>query len=453
MHRNPDARTLALEALEALERRDAFAEAVLNGLLSRHPSLAPRDRGLVSHLVYGVLRWRNRLDAHIAAAATRPLAKVQPRVLQVLRLGVYQILFLDRVPNRAAVSESVELARRAGLAHAAGFVNAVLRNAAALGADLPPADDPAERAALEFGCPRWLVEAWTAEYGQEGAVALCRAASRIPQLWLRVHTPRAARPEAIESLRQQGFDAEEGEFGPEAVWVGAAGDPRAIDLVAAGRAVVQDQASQLIPHLVGPGRGWRILDACAGPGLKATHLAALGGGGTRITAVDIHPHRARMIQELAARLGLAGIEVEVGDARRFRSSEPFDAVLADAPCSGLGVLDRNPEAKWRLGPAELAVFPPLQLEILEGVAGSVRPGGLLVYATCTTARAENEGVVASFLSRRPDFRLERPVEGPASRPELVSPGGYFRTFPGPSAMEGTGALDGFFGARLRRAER
>jgi 16S rRNA (cytosine967-C5)-methyltransferase len=214
VNRNPDPRILALETLEALERRDAFADAVLNAVLSRNPSLSPRDRGLLSHLVYGVLRWRNRLDAHLAAATARPLQKVQPRLLQLLRLGAYQILFLDRVPDRAAVSESVELARRARMAHAAGFVNAVLRSVSTRGPDLPPVEDPAERVALEFGCPRWLVELWAAEHGQQGAEALCRAASRIPQLWLRVHAPRTTRPDALERLRRQGFSAEAGEFGP-----------------------------------------------------------------------------------------------------------------------------------------------------------------------------------------------------------------------------------------------
>ncbi|MHB8767218.1 MAG: transcription antitermination factor NusB, partial [Deferrisomatales bacterium] len=283
MRELPDPRHLALTALEALERREGYADAALDGLLSRHPGLPPRDRALVSHLVYGVLRWRSRLDAFLARASARPLARVHPRLLQILRLGAYQLLFLDRIPSHAAVGATVELARATGLGHACGFANAVLRKVAAQGADLPLPADPAGRLALLFGCPPWLVERWLAEYGPEGAEALCRAASSVPALWLRVDPRRVSREAALAELRAGGVAAEPGAYAPEAVWLGtSAGDPRAIPLVARGDAVVQDQASQLVAHLVAPEPGARLLDACAAPGLKAAHLAALAPGG-RVT--------------------------------------------------------------------------------------------------------------------------------------------------------------------------
>ncbi len=450
MKRPPDARTLALEALQAVERREAFADAVLDGVLRRNPALAPAERSLATQLVYGVLRWRNRLDAHLSSAASRPLGGVHPLLLQILRLGAFQILFLDRVPDRAAVNEAVELARRKGMAHTTGFVNAVLRRVAAGGRDIPLPEGAAERLALLFGCPGWLVERWGEEHGPEGAELLCRAASRIPPLWLRLDTSRMSRREAVATLAAEGVEAVPGARAPEALWLPAGGAPSENSLVERGLAVVQDQASQLVAHLVAPRPGWRILDACAGPGLKATHLAALAGAGGRVEALDVHAHRTRRVSELADRLGYAGVSAHTADARQYRTDEPFDAVLVDAPCSGLGVLGRNPEAKWRRDPASLEDLPRLQGELLRNLADAVRPGGVLVYATCTTLRAENESAIESLLAERPDFRREPPPAGGAAWDGLLTEEGCLRTYPEACAAEGAEALDGFFGARLRR---
>ncbi|MFU8856433.1 MAG: 16S rRNA (cytosine(967)-C(5))-methyltransferase RsmB [Deferrisomatales bacterium] len=453
MKRPSDPRSLALQALEALERRDAFADAVLDGLFRRHPGITQRDRALVSHLVYGVLRWRNRLDAHVALASARAPARMHPRLLQILRLGAYQVLFLDRIPDRAAVSESVELARSAGQGHAAGFVNAVLRKVATRETSLDFPSDPVGRLALELGCPPWLVGRWAEELGLDGAEVLCRGASRVPALWLRVDPARCSREAILSRLQDAGLPAQPGAFAPEAVWLPPSGDPRALPAVAEGLAVVQDQASQLVAHLVAPGPGWRILDACAAPGLKTTQLASLAQPGARVTALDVHAHRARQIEDLSRRLQSAGVTVVVADARTYRAEEPYDAVLVDAPCSGLGVLSRNPEAKWRRTPESLPELPPLQLSLLENLSDAVRPGGVLVYATCTTLRAENEEVVNAFLTRRRDFRPERPPEGQVPWERLLSPEGHLRTYPELQAGEGAEALDGFFAARLRRSDR
>ncbi len=452
MSRSPDARSLALTILETLERREAFADAVLDAVLSRHPGMAPRDRALVGQLVYGVLRWRNRIDAHIARASSRPLRRIHPTVLEILRLGVFQILFLDRVPARAAVHQAVEEARRRGQAHAAGFVNAVLRTVARQGPELPLPRDPVGRLSLLFGCPGWVVEAWVREHGEAGAEALCRAASRVPPLWLRVSTARVGRDEAVRRLRAEGIPAQPGRFAPEAVLVEVRGDPRAVSLIREGLAVIQDQASQLVAHLLAPEPGWRVLDACAAPGLKATHLAEGVGPAGRVTAVDVHPHRARQVAALARRLALGNVDVAAADATRPPCRARFDAVLVDAPCSGLGVLSRTPEAKWRRTPEHVAGLPDLQLRLLRAAAGLVRPGGVLVYATCTTLRAENQGVVERFLEEAPGFAPEPPPPGPVPWPDLMDDEGYYRTFPRAVAGEGPAALDGFFGARLRRRE-
>jgi 16S rRNA (cytosine967-C5)-methyltransferase len=450
---NPDARSLALQALQSLERRRSYSDAALDALLARHSGLSSRDRGLLLHLVYGVLRWRNRLDAHLERASERPLARVHPKVLDLLRLGAYQLLYLDRVPDRAAIFETVELARSSGVGHTAGFVNAVLRKVAALGPELPLPDEPAARLSLLFGCPEWLAEAWLREHGPQGAERLCRAGSQIPTLMLRIDPGKIGREEAVRELAASGLEAGPAEWAPEGVWVEGAGDPRSLPLVARNAAVVQGQASQLISHLVAPQPGWRLLDACAAPGLKTTHLASLLGGTGEIVALDLHSHRSRLVEELAKRLGAPQIRVETGDARQFRCTPgSFDAVLVDAPCSGLGVLDRNPEAKWRRTPDELSGLAELQQSILANLAEAVRPGGLLVYVTCTTLAGENEDVVDGFLSGRPDYRLAGAPEGPVPWEGLFSSRGFFRTYPSHVGEPGSRALAGFFAARLRRLE-
>lgn len=451
MTRTPDARSLSLEALHALRRRDAYAEHVLDGLFGRHPGLEARTRALSSHLVYGVLRWQNRLDAHLVRAAQRPLAKTHPLVLDILRLGAYQLLYLGRVPDRAAVSESVELAKRSGQAHAAPFVNAVLRKVAALGPELPVPETPAERLALQYGCPPWLVEQWLSSFGEPGAERLCRASSLIPTLTLRIDTRRLTREGAVEELAVQGPEAGLSAWSPEGVWVEGGGDPRTLGPVATAEAVVQDQASQLVSHLLAPKPHWRIVDACAAPGLKATHLAQLMNNRGDILALDLHPHRVRMIEELALRLRATSVHAEVADAALWSPRDgAVDAALVDAPCSGLGVLCRTPDAKWRRNPRDLGEFPPLQLSLLRNVAGHVRPGGVVVYATCTTAHSENEDVVGQFLRERPEFSVESPPAGAVRWEGLVTPEGYFRTFPGAVGEGREKALDGFFGARLVR---
>lgn len=444
-----NARTLALETLQSLERRRGYSDATLYAVLTRNRDLPESEKGLLLHLVYGVLRWRNRLDAQLARASTRPLARIHPKLLDVLRLGTYQVHYLDRIPHWAAISESVELARRSGLAHAAGFVNAVLRKVAAEGPHLPLPEDPGGRLSLLFGCPLWLVEAWLAEHGPDGAERLARASSAIPTLTLRVDTRRVSRLDAEGELRAAGLEAGPGEWAPEAIWMEGGGDPRALPLIRDGRALVQDQGSQLVAHLLRPEPGWRILDACAAPGLKATHLAQLMDDRGEIVATDVHPHRVRLVRELAERLGLGSIRAEAADARAHDyGRESFDAALVDAPCSGLGVLSRTPEAKWRRSPSEIPELAALQAEILDNVAAAVRPGGLLAYVTCTTLRAENEDVVRGFLARHSEYRLE-PFEAPAGGEELSSDG-LFKTFPRLVGEPRARAVDGFFGARLRR---
>ncbi len=442
-------RLLAAKILDEIERKESFADALLDSSLKKAPEMDERDRALATALLYGALRKRNALDSQIYRAYGRPLKKLHPSLLNILRIGAFQVLFMDKIPESAAVNEAVNAARALGHAKAAGLVNALLRKIALDGFVLPENADEIEKTALERGFPRWIIEKWEKDEGREGAFAMARAFAEEPPLFLRVNTSKISLVDAKKSL--EGFkEVGEGRFAPDSLWISGGGDARRTSLLKDGLAFAQGQSSQLVSLLLGPQKGWKILDACSAPGLKAADLALMMGDSGKITALDIHPHRVKAIAEIARRLGLSSIEALCADASSFQNDELFNAALVDAPCSGLGVLSRNPEKRWRLSPEKIAHFPELQSGILSNAAKMVKSGGVLVYATCTSAREENEGVVRGFLDGNPAWELES--AGRFVPKELVTPEGFMKTFPlGPPQSRGE-HLDGFFAARLKRRD-
>jgi 16S rRNA (cytosine967-C5)-methyltransferase len=443
------ARSLAADILDATEKRDAWAEVLLDGALSSHPELAQRDKALTTQLVYGVLRHRYRLDRYIETGAKRPINKLQSEVVTLLRLGAFQLLNLDRIPASAAVNETVTLAKTRGLPKAAGLVNAVLRAISDGRATPAKPDGDAEELALAHSVPLWLARRWIEDEGLLGATLLAEATTSPPPLFLRAldEGPSDERDAVLKELQSIG-EAGPGSYSPKGVWIRGAGNPRELAPVREGRAIVQGQASQLVPLILAPQPGWRVLDLCSAPGLKTTHLAELVGGEGSVTAVELHQHRAAEVQGLADALGYNNIKVVCADARSFASEEPFDAILADVPCTGLGILAHAPERKWRITEAQPKELATLQGEILDNAAALLRPGGVLVYSTCTTARAENEAVVEKFLSDHPDFSLERADAMCAIDGDLLDAAGHLRTFPRPRPTAAGSYLDGFFAARL-----
>lgn len=423
------ARLLAFRILSENERGGALLAERMAGhdveVLDR------RERAFLQELVFGTLRSRGRLDAALAPASDRTIAELDGPTRTALRLGAYQVLRL-RVPDRAAVSESVDLAR-AEAPRAAGFVNAVLRRLAREGA--PPEPD-AVQAPLRWlttigSLPEWLAERWLARLGAADAVARARVFESVPPTVVRLN-PRmvdaAARVAeagiALEPLRVPG------------AWQATGDAP--IALAAAGVLYVQDQGSQMIAHLAA--RDGRVLDACAAPGGKSTLLADLGGPRTCIIAADVSLPRVRRLATLARRWGATTVHVLAADARRPPFAGLFDSVLLDAPCSGLGTLGRNPDIRWRARPGDLARHAERQRGMLDAVAGLVAPEGTLVYATCSLEPEENEGVVMPFLDARPEFGTAPLPDWAAS----LASGPFARTLP-----ERDGG-DGFFAARLVR---
>ena len=437
----PDPRAVAHDVLLRVETSEAFADVLLAARLAE-VELTPADQALATRLVYGTLAWQLRLDTCLGALTTRPLARVDPPVRVALRLGLFQQLFLDRIPMHAAVQTSVALAPP----RARGFVNAVLRRAARLGRSelLAPIDeaDPALRLALEWSHPPWLVGQWLAEMGEAETRALLAANANPPRTAIRVNCSRTTRTDLQTELRRVGIESDPSPWLSDALIVrSGAGRLRTTPAWYEGRFAFQSEASQLVARLLAPQPTWRVLDACAAPGGKSTLLASSMGDTGLVMALDPRLGGARRIAREAARLGTAAVRIIIGDARRPPIAAPVDAILVDAPCTGLGTLRRHPELRWRRGPQDSARLAELQRQILEGVAPLVRPGGVLAYAVCTLSRMENEAVVEAFLAREPRFELEPAAAFvPAA---LVDRSGYLRTLPHRHG------LDGFFAARLR----
>jgi len=450
-------RELALRVLERVERDRAWADAVLGHEMER-ANLGVRERALAAALVYGCLAWRGYLDWQIDALCRGRSTRLKPAVRQVLRLGLFQLLFLDRIPDYAAVSTTVELAGKR-IPWARGLVNALLRRAVREGprAEIPVAHgDPASHLSVRYSHPKWLVSLWLAESrslglsGTEELASLLAANNRPAPTVLRV--PVGEREGWIAKLCGAGVGARGGRYSPQAVVLEGRLDLPFIKRVCGEGIVIQAEASQLVAYALAPARASSILDACAGPGGKATHIAELAAKNGRVVALDARKGAGRRVAELASRLGTSNLHTVIGDARRAaelfaRSS--FDRVLVDAPCSGLGTLRTHPELRWRRTPEAIAGLARLQRDILDGVANVVRPDGILLYATCTLVRAENEDVVRAFLETHPEFRLEDPrADLPEPARLLVGADGVFRTFPHRHDLEG------FFAVRLRRrAER
>ncbi|HEX8180164.1 MAG TPA: 16S rRNA (cytosine(967)-C(5))-methyltransferase RsmB [Pyrinomonadaceae bacterium] len=436
------ARWLAYNVLGRVETEGAFASVLL---ASATEALRVEDRALCYELVLGVLRWQLWLDTLMAHYAGRAVAEIDAPVRRALRLGLYQLRFLSRVPASAAVNESVNLAHAARLGGAAGFINAVLRRATR-----EPERDPAtgvreelERLAISTSHPAWLLARWIETFGVAEATALARANNQAPPVAFRINEWRAERADVQARLAAAGVEMQPSEIAPGA-WRVAAGTGGAAlrALARAGLIYTQDEASQLVAHVLGAEGGERVLDVCAAPGSKATHVAGLAEDRALVVAGDIYEHRLRVVVEAAGRQQLTSIHAVAFDAEQTLpfADRSFARVLVDAPCTGTGTLRHNPEIRWRLTPADIVDLAARQRRILTNAARVVRPGGRLVYSTCSVEPAENEAVFNDFLAAQPDF-VAAQLTAPA---HLLTTDGAVRTWPH------RGGADGFFMAACVR---
>jgi len=441
------ARAKALKVLERWERkRGSPIDPLFQRLVEGDEALSRRDKAFCRELVYGVLRWLSRIDHLIERHSKLGIRKLDPLVRNIIRLGVYQLLFLDRVPPWAAVSEAVELARGMGRQGAAGFVNGVLRAVQREGASFSyEAPDRTSWIALFWAHPLWMVKMWAERWGAEEAEALCRANNAVPPLTVRTNALKTDREGLLKRLEAEGMEPRPTPYSP---WGLILGKPEGLtegEAFREGLFQVQDEAAQLISWLLGPKPGQRVLDLCAAPGGKTTHMAELMGDEGEIVAVDVSPRKLKLLKENCLRLGLRIVRPRRADATSPLPFRPgsFDRVLADVPCTGLGVLRRHPDAKWRIRPEDPERLSRIQLQVLREGARMLKGEGLLLYSTCTLTLEENEGVIEEFL-RDGGFELLDPRKEFPRLEGLFSPEGFLLSLP---HRHGT---DGFFAALLRK---
>jgi len=447
--RQRNVRRLASDILAKVDTRKAYADILLDQAL-KNATLNERDRALLTELTYGALRWRGNIDAQLSRYLRQPLAKTDPLIRNLLRVSVYQLRFLDKIPDYAAVNEAVELARNHSGGKSAGFVNAVLRNFLRdkdriIG--LAPKDESVAGLAVTYSHPEWLVKRWIDEFGAEAAKTLMRANNQRATLVLRVNCLKCTREKLLDRFLEAGIKAEATQWSPQGISVLSGPAVDKLPGFAEGYFQIQGEASQLVTYIVSPLSGERILDACAAPGGKSTHLGEFMKDEGELVAIDISARGIAKIRENAARLGLKSLRVLSADASAELADklrEPYDRALVDAPCSGLGTLRGHPEIKWHRDENDIRRLSRLQSKILSRVAGYLKPGGVLVYATCTLSPEENEEIVESFRAHHNEFELEDAARYLPGQATHMVRGKYF------VALPHRDHTDGFFAARMRR---
>ncbi|MBI9076837.1 MAG: 16S rRNA (cytosine(967)-C(5))-methyltransferase RsmB [Desulfatibacillum sp.] len=443
-------RKTAARILDRLDTGDLVLDVLMDRALEEDLGLTRKDRALVMALVFGVTRNRGRIDWIIGNFSKTKLNKIQPGVLNILRMGVFQLLFLDRVPPALAVDSSVEMAKKTAPAYVVKFVNGLLRNVERNGRELVLPDfakDPVKAICVGESYPEWLVRRWVKRFGPEQALELCRAGNRIAPITIRVNPLAATRDQVLEEILDLVQEPENHPWLPDAVSFSAPNVP-VFELPGfrEGRFSVQDAASQLVALCLSPQPGDKVLDACAGLGSKTAHLAQLMGNQGEILATDVEPSKIRHLSDEMKRLGIAIVRTEKQDFSRAVSlpGTLFDNVLVDAPCTGLGVIRRNPDSKWSKNMDSVRRHAGLQAGILANASALVKPGGLIVYSVCSMEPEETENIVREFLKDHPDFAVEECPLPQSADKTMLDGLGCLRTFPHKHDM------DGFFAARMRR---
>jgi 16S rRNA (cytosine967-C5)-methyltransferase len=437
-------RIAAVDILFRVDKESAYADVLLG---ARLPDFAPADRRLITRLVLGTIAWQGRLDYELKRLTGRELISIQPVALEILRMGLFQLRFLDRIPQHAVVDTAVSIAKRSSQARrAAGFVNAVMRRATRETAPLP-AREKNEKSflAIAYSHPRWMVERFVDWFGVEDAERLMTANNDAAPNVIRLNLARGSRAEIIEKLSADGFEIGAPGRAPETVVLNGAPHFES-SAYRDGLFHAQSEASQIAARMLACRSGATVVDCAAAPGGKTTHLAEMVGERGRVIAVDLNFNGLRNARDLARRLRHRNIEFLCADLTAAPPLAPssIEYVLLDAPCTGIGTLREHPEIKWRLKPSDPARMAAIQSRMLDNAAALVRPGGAIVYSVCSIAPEEGEGVVDGFLARHDDFAIDHGISGRDEFRDAIDARGFMKTRPD------LGGLDGFFAARLIR---
>ncbi|MCA9472911.1 MAG: 16S rRNA (cytosine(967)-C(5))-methyltransferase RsmB [Nitrospirales bacterium] len=462
------ARSAALTILLQIHRQEPFADSVIDSMLETS-NVSNLDRPLITELVYGVLRHRETLDWRLNHVADRPVERLPLTLAMIFRLGAYQLLHLDRIPPSAAVNESVKLAKTVKGRDWSGMMNAVLRNLMRQSAPAWPHidEDPVRAFSIRYSCPPWMVERWVHAWGIDRTRTLCESTLHIPPLTLRTNTLCCTRGELLRLLQRQGYEARATLLSPLGITIKKCGDLKDLSPLQEGYCYIEDEAAQLIPTLLDAKPEHHVLDVCAAPGGKTTHISQHMQNQGNILALDSNAQRLHLVRKNAERLGLTNITTHCGDITKETSgrvstssqgeqdpsqaspfAQTFDRILVDAPCSGLGTLRRHPEGKWWKGPQLIQQARSAQEKILDRASALLRPGGVLVYSACSIEKEETHDVVKSFLAEHQEFSQDT-VEPwlPAAARSLIDETGCLLTAFNDASM------DGFFAARFVKGHR
>lgn len=439
-------REVALKALHRAETHGVMPRDALNTYFQRN-IYSDRDKAFATEVVYGTIRWQRRLDWMLGQLMRGNPESLTPWIRQILRMGLYQLMMMDKVPDAAATHESVKLARRYGHQGTVRLTNAILRTAIRKRDQLERPEyreDPVKELGIAHSYPAWLTKRWTERYGMEVAAGLMEAGNRTPSLTVRVNTTRTTPPDLAETLNRHEIHVEPGRWLPDFLEIRHTGDLRRLPCHEEGLFQVQDESAGLAVRLLDPKKGETIVDLCCAPGGKTTYIAQFVCAGGRVIACDTSLHRLRRVEEHRRRMGLGQVRLVVTDGRSPGLDFEADRVLIDAPCSGLGTIARRPDLRWRRRVEDIERLHEVQLSLLDSGAGLVKKGGVLVYSTCTIEPEENEDVVAAFCKKHPGFHVEKPVDWPDKLAGVMDDEGRIGTLP---SVHG---VDGSFSARLRR---
>ncbi len=404
-------REIALKVLYKVDKEQAYSNIALNQMLKENKELTTKDKGLISEITYGVTNWKLTIDAIISKYSKVKIKKISPWIINILRMGIYQIIWLDRIPKSAAVNESVNLSKRYGHISSANFVNAILRKVTKEDyIEFTQIENPIERISKMYSMPIWIVEQLIKERENiEEVESICKELSERPNISVRRNNLKIDKKTFEESLTKNKIKFQNSEINSDFYILEGIKNIEQLDLFQKGYLTVQDISAGLAVYYLQPKSGENILDACSAPGGKTTYIAELMGNRGRIEAWDIYEHRTNLIKENAKRLGIKIIHTEEKDASIYYSKykESFDKILLDVPCLGIGVIKRKPDIKWQKNPEDIQKIVEIQKQILETCAKYVKSGGSIVYSTCSILKEENQNVIQSFLEKNTEFYIEK----------------------------------------------